>query len=319
MQSLSTQRIPSKDILAYWSDVVCRTYAPVTADFPTDRPFAARLDIKQIGRTSLTRVRSSDALYRRTPDNIRTSQTDDYLLALPLKGQQAFSQAGRTTRLGAGDLCLIDTARPYDLSCEDYEALHLKVPRAELDLRLPRAEAVSAMRVAAAGRYARLASTMLRATMETVDSNDSAPLMLSSTLIDLVALAFDECFNGISEGDGRYGRIVEQAQAMIRERLFDPDFDVACVPSAIGVSARTLSRAFAQRGITPAKWMWGQRLEAARTMLRTGNGRHSVSEVAMKCGFNDFSHFSRAFKARYGQTPSATLGEGRCPEVAPLH
>jgi AraC-like DNA-binding protein len=29
----------------------------------------------------------------------------------------------------------------------------------------------------------------------------------------------------------------------------------------------------------------------------------AISDIAFACGFNELSHFSRAFKARFGQSP----------------
>ncbi len=50
------------------------------------------------------------------------------------------------------------------------------------------------------------------------------------------------------------------------------------------------------------------RLEKAAELLRkTGL---SVTAVGVACGFQSSSHFSRAFKARYGMTPSSERGHG---------
>ena len=55
-------------------------------------------------------------------------------------------------------------------------------------------------------------------------------------------------------------------------------------------------------GAAPGKWLRERRLERARTML--GPGRLQVSEVAFQCGFENLSHFSRAFKEMYGHAPA---------------
>jgi transcriptional regulator GlxA family with amidase domain len=100
--------------------------------------------------------------------------------------------------------------------------------------------------------------------------------------------------------------VIERAQDVLLHHRSDPDFDVSVVPSMIGVSTRTLSRAFAQWGSSPSRWLWQKRLEMARDLL-VASRRTSVSEVAMNCGFNDFSHFSRAFKRRFNAPPSSFL------------
>lgn len=236
---------------------------------------------------------------------MRQSDSGDYLLTFLTSGKMFFNQSGRTAEIGAGDLCLFDTVRPYELKCDgSYEAIHLQIPRYELDRCMPAAETVSALRVASDGRYVQLAGTMIKSTIDILD--EESPKQLAPTLIDLISLAFDDTFFAITKDNSRYARIVARAQDVIMDHLFDPAFDISRTPSEIGVSSRTLSRAFAQVGLTPAKWMWSKRLDVAHDMIVTGRSV-SVSEVAMACGFNDFSHFSRAFKAKFGATPSSLL------------
>ncbi len=55
----------------------------------------------------------------------------------------------------------------------------------------------------------------------------------------------------------------------------------------------------------PGQWLRERRLNRAHTMLSSGNLQ--VSEVAFQCGFENLSHFSRAYKERFGKSPA----EGR--------
>ena len=54
-------------------------------------------------------------------------------------------------------------------------------------------------------------------------------------------------------------------------------------------------------GITPAKWLIGRRLQCAAQMLRTTS--MSITEIALECGFEEPSHFSRTFKTKFGSVP----------------
>jgi AraC-like DNA-binding protein len=53
----------------------------------------------------------------------------------------------------------------------------------------------------------------------------------------------------------------------------------------------------------PGKWLLRKRLEYSAALLR-GSAR-SVTEVAFDSGFEDVSHFSRAFKKQFGESPAA--------------
>lgn len=60
------------------------------------------------------------------------------------------------------------------------------------------------------------------------------------------------------------------------------------------------------------RYVWSRRLENCRNDLlsqsRTGQ---RVSDIALRWGFNDLSHFSRAFKRSFGHSPrDYRLGNG---------
>lgn len=53
--------------------------------------------------------------------------------------------------------------------------------------------------------------------------------------------------------------------------------------------------------MTPYQWLVSQRIDRARTLLRTSNA--PLAEVAIACGFADQSHFTRVFASIVGATP----------------
>ena len=52
----------------------------------------------------------------------------------------------------------------------------------------------------------------------------------------------------------------------------------------------------------PGKWLLQKRLEYSAVLLQ--NPALNVSQVALDSGFEDLSHFSRAFKSRFGTSPA---------------
>jgi transcriptional regulator GlxA family with amidase domain len=65
-------------------------------------------------------------------------------------------------------------------------------------------------------------------------------------------------------------------------------------------------------GTTPGKWLLERRLDCSANLLRST--RMSVTEIAFECGFEEASHFSRAFKTRFGHAPS----EHRATSAVPV-
>jgi AraC-like DNA-binding protein len=57
---------------------------------------------------------------------------------------------------------------------------------------------------------------------------------------------------------------------------------------------------------SPGKWLLERRLARAAALLAAT--RLSITEITLECGFEDLSHFSKAFKERFGRPPSAYRG-----------
>ncbi|QUS55692.1 helix-turn-helix transcriptional regulator [Pseudovibrio brasiliensis] len=69
-----------------------------------------------------------------------------------------------------------------------------------------------------------------------------------------------------------------------------------------GRSVSSFNRDFKRlNGVTPSKWLLDARLEKARELVF--ESKLSVTEIAMQIGFANTSHFIKAFKGRYDETP----------------
>jgi AraC-like DNA-binding protein len=101
--------------------------------------------------------------------------------------------------------------------------------------------------------------------------------------------------------------LYSKAIAIIRDKLFEPLFGRDRVAQERGVSVRTLARAFATHGTTFDRSLWNWRLEAAYEALLSNRVSASITEVAVRHGFSDSSHFTRRFKTRFGVTPGSIL------------
>lgn len=87
--------------------------------------------------------------------------------------------------------------------------------------------------------------------------------------------------------------------------LNDPELTVRKVSERLKISPSHIHRVFLSEHETFAEWLWAQRLAACRAALeKSGDTRQSISQIAFGHGFSNSSHFSRAFKARFGMSPS---------------
>ncbi|MFI6374719.1 helix-turn-helix domain-containing protein [Streptomyces sp. NPDC050546] len=98
--------------------------------------------------------------------------------------------------------------------------------------------------------------------------------------------------------------LAQAAKDLANSHLAEPELSPAMLARELSVSVRTLQRAFAVTGESVTAYIRDRRLEGARTALIAPAGRLSVSELAAHWQFADSSHFIRAFKKRYGETPT---------------
>ncbi|MGW1564086.1 helix-turn-helix domain-containing protein [Streptomyces sp. NPDC002144] len=98
--------------------------------------------------------------------------------------------------------------------------------------------------------------------------------------------------------------LAEAAKNLADIRLTDPELSPAMLARELNVSVRTLQRAFTAVGEPLTTYIRHRRLEEARLALTAPSGRLSISELAAHWRFADSSHFTRAFKKQYGQTPT---------------
>lgn len=96
---------------------------------------------------------------------------------------------------------------------------------------------------------------------------------------------------------------VTAAIARMEARLDDPE-PAAATAHALNLSPRRLEMLFRDTlGIPPAAYALNLRLQAARRLVT--DTAHPLQEVALRTGFTSQSAFSRAFRRRFGTSPSA--------------
>jgi transcriptional regulator GlxA family with amidase domain len=108
---------------------------------------------------------------------------------------------------------------------------------------------------------------------------------------------------------GWYEPRVAAAIRAMEERI-DRPLPIAAIAARLGIGVRTLETQFQQHvGLSPRAYYGQMRLEAGRRMvLETCD---DMSSVAARCGFHSASAFARAFRERYGSSPSSARAARR--------
>jgi AraC family transcriptional regulator len=97
---------------------------------------------------------------------------------------------------------------------------------------------------------------------------------------------------------------IRRIERFVEARLHEP-IRVADLAGAVDRSASCFARLFKEAtGVTPHRFVVRARVERARAMIDRGEGA-GLSAIAVRCGFADQAHLTRAFRRELGQTPAA--------------
>jgi AraC-like DNA-binding protein len=98
---------------------------------------------------------------------------------------------------------------------------------------------------------------------------------------------------------------LEVIKADIIAHVDDGRLSSAAVAARHAMTLRYLQKLFEAAGTTFSEFVLDQRLtNAYRALTNSLSPRPTISQIAYGTGFNDLSYFNRAFRRRYGSTPS---------------
>jgi len=305
VQRFSTAAAAVDTRLAYWNALASEIYNNMVIDADAEGQFAAEMVRAELGELTLMSAHSAPAQVSRRSDPHRNARGLGMLdLHFQLRGRSLNAQIGREAVLESGDFTLCDASRPYQVSFT--EANHMfciKVPAERLTRRLGDVDALICKPMSGADGAGAMLSSFLANLWPQIDQAEDSGWgeTVSEVILDLMTLAYRPLSEAAGPASAR-GHWMAKARGFIDEHICDPELSVAAIAAAVGVSPRYVQMLFAAEGATPSAFIQDQRLRLAAERLR-GPGAPCITEVAMAVGFNDLTHFGRAFRKRYGVTP----------------
>ncbi|WP_017524173.1 helix-turn-helix domain-containing protein [Pusillimonas noertemannii] len=296
-----------------WHHATCRNYSHTEAQSISEPGFSASVAVHRFGRLAISRNSSlvpgaGQWRVTRGPSDIRRDHRDDFFLWIGRGGTVVLEQQGRAVALQAGDLMLMDQARPFSLTFGQTSAYTIViVPRELMQSHLAGAQDMVARGIDGRSPLARLGSSLADECMALSASDDTWPQApIDTAALDIWSSAIGSALTWPDTRAERRGQRLAQVKTFMTNRLDDADLDVASIARETYMSSRTLLRLFAAEGTTPMRWLWAERLSASRHALEQGRFLR-VTDAAVAFGFKDLSHYSRVFKAAYGHSPQQVL------------
>jgi AraC-like DNA-binding protein len=297
----STAHIPAADRHKVWSGRGWPRSTPVYRTEPFE-PFNTRWETCLLGPVTFVYTEITGMRWERRIADIRVSDFDPIIISMMVEGRAQGDMDGRVFLETPGTFHFSDLARP---------SLHVSTASRTFNLVIPRAVAAEWFgplhdlhglvvdRDAAAMLFSHAAQVRQALSRFSLADADR----LGRVFLELVTLALAEARPPVRTPVAAEDALMRQAAQKIEQRLGSGDLSVAELCRTLGVSRRRLFTAFRSEGGVQT-YITAQRLKRARTALAEIERAEPVGAIAHRLGFSDASHLSRAFRDRYGMSPS---------------
>ncbi|MFJ3307552.1 helix-turn-helix domain-containing protein [Streptomyces sp. NPDC086549] len=319
-QVLTTRSVPPRESLDYWHDAVLATL--VGMDIATEgRTYDATMRTDHLGDLQITTVDCDPGRVHRAPRFIARGDGRHIFVALQSTGRAHVEQDGRTTELGAGDVGLFETVRPFRTTFpERFQLKIFAVPRRLLERPESDLQRLTARALRPSGGGLPALLTPLLERLADTSEAYATPVAerLAERVIDLVAAtAADQLGEDPDELPGADSVLLLRIKTFIRWHLPDPGLTPRAIAGAHGISVRCLHRLFEAEDTTLCRWIRELRLdECRRELAARAPGSVALGQVARRWGFSSPTRFSKAFRGTFGLSPTEWLDRERASRAA---
>lgn len=304
--TVSTADIAPRDRREWLREVIRREYTRVEVTPPADGNLFNEMTFYEWEKLRLSVVRSNALTLNRLAHDPYHASQDNYFGVVSLGGEYRLEQNGREAVLRRGDMTIYDATQPHRLQCSNHFAkLIVAIPRAMMRDRLAGIEHCTARCIPGSTGVGAVASSFIRNVAHQAGRMDAkAFAALSEHSLDLFILGLASIRPQNFTLSRSRSLSLQRVKNFVERHLTDPALDTAKVVTGTGLSARYINDLFQDAETSLMRYVWQRRLELCRKdMLSPLHSGHRISEIAMRWGFNDLSHFSRAFKQRFGCAP----------------
>jgi AraC-like DNA-binding protein len=261
--------------------------------------------IYQLPHGMIFRASSAAHNMRRGPEQMAGGRNNEIMMIAQVSGQVNTTTGKQRHALGPGDIAFYDYARGYESVATDFSMMALVIARDQVPPLFLTPAVHCAVLPAQAG-----ATRLLFRTIETLlEIADSLTLAEADVAIDAAFMmaggALQTTLTRAGEASFSDDALMDRALAFIDQNVMDPDLTPSRFEAHLALSRSSLYRLFEPHGGVGAVVLRRRLDRSMKAMLTTVTTKPSLPKLVANYGFRSETHFSRAFRARFGVTPRA--------------
>jgi AraC-like DNA-binding protein len=307
-----TDQFRERDRVPAWRDFVGRTFCKTEIAPLSPEGFSGLTIMRMLPGLGVITGNCSPLSYTQT----RQLNDNDDVILTAASGAWQLNRGGRNEAYDAGDAVLTSAADTASY------VLHsggphwgLRVPLKLLSPHMAGIEGTFGRRIPAQLPAMRLLRHYLGVITE-LDAPDAQELRphAAAHIRDLIALAVGASRDGaeIARENGASAARLRAVKSDIVDHLGSAALSIAGVAARQRLPVRYLQRLFEADGTTFTDFVLAERLSRAHRMLIERRfAERAISTIAFDCGFQHLSYFNRAFRTRFGASPSDMRTQAR--------
>jgi AraC-like DNA-binding protein len=301
-----------------WRDALASNFNGLIPDRPAgDLAGAAGwLSPAQLSSVAAFHVAGGSQVLRRSPAWARRLPSELLKVCIQRAGSATIQQGDREVLLTPGSMAIYDIDRPYSIRLQgDWRCAVIAFPRTALLASEHFIDAVICRRAQVADGPGSVLVPLVASAVSRAENGSGAGIsdaLMGRACLDLLKAALAE-----RELPQRPDAVRLQIENYIRAHIADPGLSHGKVAAAHHMSERTLHRLFDDSAQTVTELIRSCRLEGILADLQSpASAGEAISRIAARWGIHDMPHLTRAFRARYGMSPSEARRHGNADKPA---
>lgn len=306
-QTFDSSKAPPEEGYEGWRGIASPLF-DIEAVAP-DRPFHAAYQAFHLGSILIGAGSFDPTRFSRSRPRIRRDGLDHLLIQLYTAGGYVGELGPRPVDMPAGRLACLDLTRELSTVSRSSFNISLVIPRDAIPARnVPHGHLEQDGRDKVVCGL--LADHMVALVRHLPTLRQSAAGHVAEATLALCRAALVPTADALeAASEPIHDALLMRARRLVEKRLTDEGLSVESLAAELRVSRSTLYRLFEPFGGVAA-YVLDRRMVRARAALRDPANMRRIGEIALACGFSDASHFSRAFRRRFGMTPAEARREG---------